>query len=54
MGHVRPFEFEDKYAPAEGIRRFLWDAVHSRRFRASMSASILCRCRMQDREKSRG
>lgn len=23
MGHLRPFEFEDSYAPAEGIRRFL-------------------------------
>ena len=23
MGHSRPFEFEDRYAPAEGIRRFL-------------------------------
>jgi kynureninase len=23
MGHLRPFEFEDSYVPAEGIRRFL-------------------------------
>ena len=49
MGHLRPFEFEDKYAPAHGIRRFLCGTPSILGLLSlEVGVDLMLRCRMQD------
>jgi kynureninase len=49
MGHLRPFEFEDRYAPAQGIRRFLCGTPSILGLLSlEVGVDLMLRCRMQD------
>jgi kynureninase len=49
MGHLRPFEFEDRYAPAHGIRRFLCGTPSILGLLSlEVGVDLMLRCRMQD------
>jgi kynureninase len=49
MGHLRPFEFEDRYAPAHGIRRFLCGTPSILGLLSlEVGVDLMLRCRMHE------